>query len=372
MQKEQRPVSLVVHSPGNCPLLRRDEGFSLRGQDLTNPRGGKLCAEAICSVFPRLQQILAELDMGANFPNELLTCSVPGCGASFRMEEPTPVDQSGMFTMPSMRRRTDRTLLPESDPKKRPIPFLKRLTLDLRDELHFVGFERRFTDGQRMVEQGGMVNQLFVLVHGTASVVVKREGEELMIGSIAEGEFFGEYALLTEVASEIEVRAVGDCMALALNRKDFYQLLLKRPALLTIMAKMVAEKFKAAAKSVENELSRGILGKLSMIPLPDLVQSLYQSRRTGSLVIHNPVEQALIAFSDGTIVSAITGKRRGEEAFYRMLEWYEGEFCFEPSDAVDTSDQREGAVALDTVALMMEGMRRVDEKTRALAKLPRA
>jgi hypothetical protein len=186
-----------------------------------------------------------------------------------------------------------------------------------------------------------------------------------MIGSVAEGDFFGEYSLLTELASEFEVRAVGDCIALAINRKDFYQLLLKRPALLTVAAKMVAEKFKAAAKSVENELSRGILGKLSMIPLTDLVQSLYQSRRTGTLVVHADKTQALITFSNGAVVSAVLGKRHGEDAFYRLVEWPEGEFCFEPSEFVDEDPQREGAVTLDTMGLMMEGVRRLDEKQSA-------
>ena len=183
MQKEQRPVSLVVNCSGKCPLIKAGEGFSLRGTDLTNPRGGKLCAEAICSVFPRLQQILLGLPFGADFPHELLTCSSPGCDASFRLEEPTPAEQSGMFTaVPSLRRKMDRAFLAESDPQKRPVPFLKRLTLDLRDEFHFVGFERRFTDGETMVAQGGMVNQMFILTHGMGSVLVRRDGEETMIG----------------------------------------------------------------------------------------------------------------------------------------------------------------------------------------------
>src|SRR5437762_1481661 len=83
---------------------------------------------------------------------------------------------------------------------------------DLLDEFQFTGFEKRFTDGQTMIQQGGMVTQMFILSHGAASVVVRRDGEETMIGSVGEGDFFGEYALLTELASEFEVRAVGDCM----------------------------------------------------------------------------------------------------------------------------------------------------------------
>lgn len=362
MSKEQRPVSLIVHQPGSCALIKAGEGFALRGSDLTNPRGGKLCAQAICSVFPRLQEILQNLAQNAPLPRNLLTCSVTGCNATFRLEEPTPIDQSGMFAAPFMRRKTDTVILTEKEAKRKVEPFLKRLSLDLNDELHFIGIEKRFADGAAILLQGVVAQNLLILTHGTVSIVVKRDGEEALIGSVSEGDFFGEYSLLTGLASDFEARAVGDCTVLSINQKEFYSLVLKRPALFHIVAKMVSEKFKAAAITVENELSRGILGKLSMIPLADLVQTLNQSRRTGTLVIHNRAEQAFIQFMNGAVVSGVCGKLRGEEAFYRVLSWRDGEFCFEPGEPFEVKPDRDGAVDLDTIGLMMEGMRRADEQ----------
>jgi len=371
MAKELRPVSLVVQQAGACSLIKAGEGFSLRGRDLTNPRGGKLCAYAICSVFPRLMTILRDLAPNADLPREPLTCAAPGCGATFSMEDPSPTDQSGMFTSPFMRRRTDNVVVQDGDPKKKPVAFLKRLSLDLYDELQFIGFERKYSDGSAILQQGVVATHLLILTHGMATVVVRREGEETLIGSVGEGDFFGEYSLLTGMTADFEVRAVGDCMVLSINQKEFYQLILKRPALFHIVAKMISEKFKAAAITVENELSRGILGKLSMIPLADLVQTFYQSRRTGTLVIHYHTDQSFILFHNGSVVSAVAGKRRGEEAFYRMLAWSDGEFCFEPSEPFELAPDRDGAVRLDTVGLMMEGMRRVDEfRASASGKYP--
>ncbi len=362
MAKEQRPISLIVQQAGTCPLIKAGEGFALRGTDITNPRGGKLCMQALCSVFPKVQEILCDLPAEAPFPRKLLTCDVPVCKATFRMEEPTPVDQSGMFASPFMRRKTDAVLIPENVAKKKSEPFLKRLSLDLNDELHFIGIEKKYTDGVAILQQGVVAQQLLILTHGMASIVVRRNGEESLIGSVSEGDFFGEYSLLTGLASDFEARAVGDCTVLSINQKEFYSLVLKRPALFRIVAKLVSEKFKAAAITIENELSRGILGKLSMIPLADLVQTLNQSRRTGTLVIHNRTEQAFFQFMNGAVVSAVCGKLRGENAFYNVLGWDDGEFCFEPGEPFEVKPDRDGAVNIDTMGLMMEGMRRVDEQ----------
>ena len=341
----------------------------MRGSDLSNPRGGKICAQAICSVFPRLQMLMRDLAAGAPLPRDLLFCTGPECYASFRLEEPTPSDQSGIFASPFMRRKNDHVLLSEGEAKKKPVPFLKRMSLDLYDELLFIGTKKKYADRATIMRQGVVAQQLLILTHGMASVVVRRDGEEKLIGSVGEGDFFGEYSLLTGVASDFEARAVGDCTVLAIDKKEFYQFVLKRPALFHLVAKMVSEKFKAAAVTVESELSRGILGKLSMIPLADFVQTLCQSRRTGTLVIHYRTKQALIVFLNGAVVSAVSGKHQGEEAFYRVLTWQDGEFCFEPSEPFEVKPDRDGAIKIDTMRLMMEGMRRVDEKTASMTQM---
>lgn len=360
-KEKKRAVSLIVEQPGNCPLIKAGEGFSLRGRDLTNPKGGRLCARAICSVFPCIEELLGKLRSDAPLPTETLYCTEPDCGATFTLQIPNAREQSGMFTLPAMRRKTDRAFLDIGEPGTKPAPFLSRLTLDLRDELNFIGKTLKFNDGEAIIHQGVEVKAFNIILHGMAGVVTRREGEETLIGSVSEGEFFAEYAVLAGTPSDYEVRAVGSCTVLSIGRRDFLQLLLKRSNLLRLMTKMVVEKVTAASASVENQLSRGILGKLSMIPLSDLVQTLNQSRRTGTLVIHNQTAQAFVVFLNGSIVSCASGPLLGEDAFFGILGWNEGEFCFEPCDPFEPLAEREGAINMETMALMMEGMRRLDE-----------
>ena len=51
------------------------------------------------------------------------------------------------------------------------------------------------------------------------------------------------------------------------------------------------------------------------------------------------------------------GETAGEEAFFEFLTWAKGSFRFEPIRKEGTLKQ----VAGDTVGLLLEGMRRVDE-----------
>ena len=62
------------------------------------------------------------------------------------------------------------------------------------------------------------------------------------------------------------------------------------------------------------------------------------------------------------------GKLEGEEAIYRMLVWSDGTFEVEfgPASGV----VREQTITAATQALLMEGMRRVDEWGRLLEQLP--
>ena len=72
-----------------------------------------------------------------------------------------------------------------------------------------------------------------------------------------------------------------------------------------------------------------------------------------------------IYFRDGKVVDAELGRLRGEEAIYRALIWNEAAFEVEFS-TIDNEDVIGGS----TQAILMEGMRRVDEWGRLCEQLP--
>ncbi len=106
-------------------------------------------------------------------------------------------------------------------------------------------------------------------------------------------------------------------------------------------------------------------GSILDMAVVDLLQTFEVSRKSGLLRIIHRDQKAIIAFRDGSVVDAVLGKLRGVEAAYRTLVWNEGDFEVEfgPVDLPDI-------IGTSTQALLMEGMRRVDEWTRLLEQLP--
>lgn len=106
-------------------------------------------------------------------------------------------------------------------------------------------------------------------------------------------------------------------------------------------------------------------GALSDLGLVDLLQTIDLGRKSGVLTMSNGPMNGAIYFADGRVIDAEVGTAKGEAAVYRALLWSEGSFemDFRPV-------RREDRVQTGTQAILMEGMRRVDEWGSILEQIP--
>lgn len=106
-------------------------------------------------------------------------------------------------------------------------------------------------------------------------------------------------------------------------------------------------------------------GSTQDMAVVDLLQTFEVSRKSGVVHLRSGALDARIYFRDGKVVDAELGRLRGEEAIYRALIWNEAMFEVEfkpvPNDDV---------IGGSTQAILMEGMRRVDEWGRLCEQLP--
>ena len=98
-------------------------------------------------------------------------------------------------------------------------------------------------------------------------------------------------------------------------------------------------------------------GDLKDISLTGLVQVVCLERRTGELVIARRGEEGVIFFEKGEIVHAKSGTLIGEEALFHMLSWHDGSFRI--NDKVTVMAK---TISINWNHLLMEGMRRIDER----------
>ena len=128
-------------------------------------------------------------------------------------------------------------------------------------------------------------------------------------------------------------------------------------------ARMILQK--AEKERFERRETRGgFSGSLSDLGVVDLVQTFEVGRKTG-LIRLDGERSGTIYFRDGRVIDAELGRLAGENAFYRMLNTFEGTFevQFIPVD-------RPERIEVSTQGLLLEGMRRLDEWGRMLEQLP--
>lgn len=97
-------------------------------------------------------------------------------------------------------------------------------------------------------------------------------------------------------------------------------------------------------------------GSLKELPLPDIIQLVSVSGKTGAFVLRAPSQTGKIFLRDGEIVHAVAGSVQGEDAVYELAIWQEGEFEFQA--AVETEDR---TIKKSNTNLLMEAARRIDE-----------
>ncbi len=105
---------------------------------------------------------------------------------------------------------------------------------------------------------------------------------------------------------------------------------------------------------------RGVSGSLAELALTDVVQVLSQGRKTGQLRVRSGNEQGEVHFLEGQIINALWPGLRGEEAFYALLGLTAGDFAFDP-----TFKPAARVITGGVEALMLEGVRRIDERRTA-------
>ncbi|MDH3628654.1 MAG: response regulator [Acidobacteriota bacterium] len=101
---------------------------------------------------------------------------------------------------------------------------------------------------------------------------------------------------------------------------------------------------------------RGITGDLVNLGLPDIVQTLTMGMKTACVTLTYDGDHGTLWFDNGEVKHAETKKLKGEDAFYEMIRWDDGEFVIEHG-----VKPKNTTVTADAMFLLMEGMRLIDE-----------
>jgi pSer/pThr/pTyr-binding forkhead associated (FHA) protein len=108
---------------------------------------------------------------------------------------------------------------------------------------------------------------------------------------------------------------------------------------------------------------RTMSGTIEEVPLPDLLQLFSTNKKSGVVVVKSDPHVGRIYLRKGQIFYATIDERTDVaplKSLYRMLGWERGAFDLTPPDERTFADE----IQLGTEAMLMEGMRQLDEMRR--------
>jgi CRP-like cAMP-binding protein len=347
-------ILLRVTDASGCGVLRIGDRWIVSQREIAGLDGARICPHAVHQLYPHLSTWINNPQAARG----TFTCESSECRAVLAIAPCGSVSPSTNETCKMQRTEglaavTDGNIHATST-------FMSRLSPEMALEIVAVAGRRQGEPGTEFLAAGTRGERLLIVAEGQVEVVrASPDGHaETVLAVLGPGDCFGEMSLLTDQPTSAAVRARTLCTLFTLTRPQLERLLNNSPELARVFSQLLAERLRTLNRTLENELEHGMRGRLSTLPFSDLVQLLHAGRKTGTLVLSAHGCEARLSFQDGRLTAARTGALKGDEAFFAVTRWKDGEFRLESSSAQLPDDTH---IGVDTMALLMEAMRRMDE-----------
>ena len=355
-------VTLIAEKVSDCAIYAKGDQITIDYPEIVLEETDKVCISALNQCQPYILPLsrgvaFATLGIGGELGNLRCCCNM------------------GRVIFNVIKRRSRVSITPET------LKHLADLKLDLSKLQSMPIFEplpeaslekiipllqlQQINTGTDIIQQGNVGEFLYIITKG--EVLVLRQGGQIreeVIANLPEGECFGEMSLISGEPISATIRTKTPVTLLQISKKDFDQLLRDNPSLNIYFTKLLTQRLQMTSTRMAETLDKGMLGSIETFSIPELVQTLALNGRTGVLVISSKRGEAEISFERGFIYQVKLGESLGEQAFYQLLAWQEGQFQFQTAETLSIKRQ----VQKDTMHLLMEGLRHLDEDRSGLLK----
>lgn len=344
-----------------CPYYDKGDEFKLSGNALllklkrektfvstaviTPPYDKKTCRVLVAD----LTRMLVNHESVYRIPDKILDCS--GCTGGIKVE-PLPRHYShdtdnekdhdrkidavaGLLGNFSIFQALDRQNL-------RDIVALLKLKKYARDEI--------------VLKKGDPAQHLYIIVAGTVDVL---DDKGVRLSFLQKGDVFGEMSLISGEPVGATIKVVEPARIIFIKGQDFKQILNKFPSIQMYLARLLAQRLAKSNLAVAEEITSGMMGRLSEMPPAVIFQTLNLNQKTGRLSLILSDGTAVLSFRQGDLVAATYNEKSGKEAFFEVLKINDGRFKFHQA----LSENEKTAPMLGTfMEMLLEGLRRMDEE----------
>ena len=137
----------------------------------------------------------------------------------------------------------------------RNIPLFSKIEPSKLKLLAFTSERLTYGDGQDLVVQGDMGDSAYIIVAGTADIIVETPDGPLTVASVGKNDIIGEIAILCDVPRTATVRASSEVTTLRISKELFFQLVNEFPQMAVEIMRVLALRLDIATKKLREAMS---------------------------------------------------------------------------------------------------------------------
>jgi len=109
---------------------------------------------------------------------------------------------------------------------------------------------RSFKQGSVIMKEGHPGDDMYFIQKGQVKASVTREGKEIMIATLAAGDFFGEYATITGKNRIATIETMTDVNLARLHRETVKKIVVVHPEIKDVLRKYIKERVQMVLSTI--------------------------------------------------------------------------------------------------------------------------
>jgi uncharacterized membrane protein len=140
------------------------------------------------------------------------------------------------------------------------IPIFNKLAPSDLDILSNLWHQRAVKQGDILFRKGDTGSSMFIIQEGKVEISIPAEQgqKEIRVSILSQGDFFGELSLIDGLPRTATATATHTCRLLEMNRDDFIQFLMSRPAVAISMISEIGKRLQATNDLVTSLASKNV------------------------------------------------------------------------------------------------------------------
>ncbi|MCI5165137.1 MAG: DUF4388 domain-containing protein [Candidatus Electrothrix sp. GM3_4] len=355
-----RNAVFVVTEEYSCPLYHGGDEFIIHDSTISAGQNKDLCVWLVRELLTAMSasDILKRRLVHPGARQIKFECG--GCTGLIRFEYKKKIVHSTlqMKLLDASKKRAKNQLLGKFFDLLRGMELFEPLDdFDLQD-LALMMKIKKYSTKSILLESGTVGSHFYVVLAGKVTVV--RE-DHSVIAELGPGDIFGEMSLLSGELTSSAVHSKTPVELASLKAMDFKRILSTHPVLQVFFYRVLVDRVQKNTLRA-GKITSGMNGELSEINSVELFQLINSGGKTGKVNFIFDECKALVLFHAGEIVYCKCSNHEGKNAIFNILAKQDGQFAYTKGLS---EEEKELPVLGGFMGLVMEGLRRIDEKEAA-------